>query len=143
MKALKTSALILVIFLVVCFYAIFAPTAGRSLGVTMTARGFQTNTAGQVVPIYAISNRSSRGVLVVPAIERRPLPNAVVDMLGNTQQLLAAHSEILVALSNAPPERAAVHCQRERYFKDASGTARKLFRTYVLCQKEVEMVYVR
>jgi hypothetical protein len=144
MKALRFTGLILLLIFGVAFYAVFAPTRGRSLGVSISSRGFQTNAAGQVVPTYAITNHSKRAVLIVPAVERRPAPALVViDMLGNMQRSLAAHSEVIVVISNAPPERAAVHCQREVYFTDRAGTAKRLFDTYLFCRKEVELVYAQ
>ena len=141
LRALKYTGLVLLLICAIAFYAIFAPTHGRSLGVSITPRGFYTNTTSQMIPLYAISNHSSRPVLVMPAIERRPAPLLVFDMLGNTQRLLSAHSEILVTLSNNPPERAAVHCQRDRFFGDKGGVAKRILHTYLFFRKENEIVY--
>lgn len=141
MRALKILAGAVGILLVAMLYVVLTPTHGRSLRVSITARGFQTNSAGQVAPLYGISNHSERPVLVLPAIERRPPPNHAIDMLGNTQQLLAAHSEILVAIPNTSPERAAVHCQRGRFFGDTVGITKRKLETYLLFRKEVEIVY--
>ena len=141
MRSLKIIGGAVGLLLVVMLYIVLTPTYGRSLGVSITARGFQTNTAGQVAQLYAISNRSTRSVLVLPAIERRPPPNHTIDMLGNTQQLLAAHSEILVAIPNRPPERAAVHCQRGRFFDDPMSVTKDKLDTYLFFRKEVEIVY--
>jgi hypothetical protein len=141
MKALKIVGGVVGVLFVLMLYVVLTPTYGRCLGVSIAARGFQTNAAGQVAPLYSISNTSTRPVLVIPAIERRPLPHAVIDMMGNTQQVLAAHAEILVVISNTPPERATVHCQRERFFGDGMGLAKRKFTTYLLFRKETEMVY--
>ena len=141
MKALKIVGCTVGILLVVMLYVVLTPIHGRSLGVSITARGFQTNTAGQAVPLYAITNRSAQSVLVLPALERRPPPNHAIDMLGNTQQLLAAHAELLVAIPTTPPERAAVHCQRDTFFGDAKGVIKRKVDTYLFFRKEVEIVY--
>jgi hypothetical protein len=141
MKTLKIFGSVVGLLIIVMLYVVLIPTHGRSLGVSITARGFQTNAAGQVAPLYSISNTSSRPVLVMPAIERRPFPNAIIDMMGNTQQVLAARSEILVVISNTPPERAGFHCQRERFIDGPMGEAKRLFGTYLLFRKESEIVY--
>jgi hypothetical protein len=141
MKALKIFGLILLLLFAAAFYFAFAPTHGRSLGVSITPRGFQTNTARQVMPLYAISNNSPRTVLVIPGIERRPAPDMWIDMLSHTQQMLAAHSEILVALSNNSPERAVVMCQREPFFGDAAGIAKRMIHTYFYFRRETEIVF--
>jgi hypothetical protein len=141
MRILKIVVGAMGLLILVMLYIVLTPAYGRSLGVSISARGFQTNTAGQVVPTYAITNHSQRAVLIVPAVERRPAPALVIDMLGNMQRSLAAHSEVIVAISNAPPERAAVHCQREVYLNDRAGTAKRLLDTYVFCRRETEIVY--
>jgi hypothetical protein len=126
------------------------PSTGfGSLGINLVLTPNQTNSVQLVssiafsaaVAINAITNHSERSVLVIPAIERRRPPLQIVDLLQNTQRLLAAHSEILVTLTNTPPERAAVHCQRDRFFSDPKGVATKAFDTYVFCRKANEMVY--
>src|SRR5215213_9976285 len=103
---MKTVKIILAVFgflFLVALYAVFAPTHGHSLGVSITPHGFQTKVAGQGIPLYAISNSSSQSVLVWPGIERRGAPHQVIDVCY-TQRLLGARSEILVGITNAPAE---------------------------------------
>src|SRR5690349_10833057 len=113
MTIIKAIAALLLVLVLTGVYVVWVPNYGRSLGVELTRRGFQTNAANQAIPLYAASNTTAHPVWVMPIIEIRPPPYGAYDTTVSTQmQHLVTHGEIVFPLQTAPTQRPALMCQR-------------------------------
>ncbi len=132
----------------VLYFLAIPSSAQWSAGLSLTARGTQTNATGQTVPLYAISNGSPHALYVMPAIELSHgtkfwglLNTGSFDLRGHTHQLLQPGNELIFQSAAIPPSRPVVHCQREIVSGHLLDRPKRWFTVCILKQSESKIVY--
>lgn len=106
----------------------------------MSSRGgTQTNNVdGQVVSVFAISNGGPDAVEFTVGIETSP---GFVKLGSAVAQQIFPGKELVITLYVAPPSRAVVICQREKFVPGWRGKAKDILNSYLFHKHNMEIVY--
>lgn len=150
MKTSRRRSILIVICGLFCagvLYFLGIPASSPwSAGLSLTARGTQTNATGQIVSLYAISNGSPHALYVKPAIELSRSSNAffvsgAFDLTGPPHQLLQPREDLVFPFAAITPSRPVVHCQREIFSGHPLDRPKRWFNVCILKESESKIVY--
>ena len=110
-------------------------------GVSFSQRGYQTNTIGTIVPIFAVTNGGLRKVDVLAGTE---FGVHAIDFSGSLQKTLQPGEEMLVPIlpSRAYPQSRPVLQRYKYYGMDVTGRAARWFDVYLMKRKVTGYVYL-